>query len=177
MLSHPHRDDMQSRILAAFRSLRPAKDAENFVAFGEAVLANSRMVAFAGRNPEQVALMVRALWETTASSGGALKVQWNEGEKGLVITTAMPDQVFIVDTIRKALRAFGVGRLTGFHTVLPLNRSAGLRVGGSGDRVESVTCFEVEGLEAADGDVVVADLTARLNLATLVVADFAAVCD
>ncbi len=175
MLSHPHRDDMQSRILAAFRSLRPATDAESFVAFGEAVLANSRMVAFTGRNPDQVALMVRALWETAHQSGGALKVQWHEGEKGLLITTAMPDQVFIVDTIRKALRAAGVGRLVGFHTVLPLNRSAGLRVGGNADPVESVTCFEVEALEASDGDALVADLTARLSLATLVVKDFEAV--
>ncbi len=175
MLSHPHRDDMQSRILAAFRSLRPATGSEHFVAFGEAVLANSRMVALAGRNPEQVALMMRALWETANQSGGGLKVQWHEGERGLLITTAMPDQVFIVDTIRKALRAAGVGRLFGFHTVLPIDRRAGMRVGYSDSPMESITCFEVEGLEAADGDAVVADLQARLSLASLVVSDFDAV--
>lgn len=168
MPNHPQREEIATRLLTAVRAVEGADDA--LVNFVKAIFSQTRTAAVAAREPADVAKALAATWATAKASNGGLKVDWQATPSGTLFTVAMPDQVFIIDTIRCVLRAAGAGRIIAYHAVLRLNRSEGMALGAEGDPAESLSSFEVEG--DVNGAAIAKDLENRLHLAKLVVGDF-----
>ncbi len=157
MPNHPQREDIIGRIQQAAQGL---DGSAAFASFVSAVLAQCRTTSFSERGAAESAAQLVALYGTAQAEGGSLKVQVTATDRGVRVCTVMADQPFIIDTIRKALRGAGAGRVSGFHVVLP------------GEPATSCSCFEADNL--SDTDAISADLTARLGLSAAVVQDFGA---
>ncbi|MCB9763440.1 MAG: NAD-glutamate dehydrogenase [Alphaproteobacteria bacterium] len=110
-------------------------------------------------------------------SGRDIQVEVDErGEGGVALRTCMPDQPFIVDTVRLMLSSRGAAYDGGFNAVLPVERDADghlVSVGGAAGALESVIQIEASKFDH-DDDVraVAATLRTNLELAAAMVADF-----
>ncbi len=96
------------------------------------------------------------------------------------VTTVMPDQPFIVDTVRLALARCGATYAGGFNAVVGIGRDGSghlTRVDGDGDRLESIVLMEAEGIDQAALDSLCRDLHAALRLSQSAVSDFQAMID
>ena len=98
------------------------------------------------------------------------------GEDSLVVRTCMPDQPFIVDTVRLMLAARGAVYENGVNAVMPVTRDEDGRltsVGGAG-RLESVLQIEASKLGPEVLTSAQAALESNLRLAQAMVRDFTA---
>lgn len=175
MPNHPHRDTILSKIMNALPPASPV-DAEGRAAFARAALSQSRTASFEAQTPEGVGAALAETWDflRAAKADGPNVAVRAEGA-GAVLLSVMGDQPFIVDTVRKALRAHGATQVGGFHVVVRVVRSGGVRLGGDGEgRPESVLRFTFEGVDSAWLSAVEDDLRDRLRLAVATVADFEA---
>ena len=176
MPNHPHRQAIISKILSALPGGDPAEvEARN--AFARVALAQSRTATFEALTPADAATALADLWSFAgAAQNEGANISVRADETGAVLLSVMADQPFIVDTIRKALRAHGASDVTGLHVVVRLDRSGpDVRLAGDGEgRPESVLRFHFDGVDSAWLSAVEDDLRDRLRLATLMVADFEA---
>jgi glutamate dehydrogenase len=95
------------------------------------------------------------------------------------ITTVMPDQPFIVDTVRLVIEKSGAVYTSGFNAVVAFERDDDgrlLSVGGDAS-LESIVLMEADGLDQAGLDALCGQLKASLRLAQSAVADFQAMTD
>ena len=172
-------DPALARVLAACaehaRTLAPDAG-ERFQTFAAATLSQSRPAFFAGLDTAAAAQVLADVWQQAcATDGGTPSLTVTPHRDGLVLVSVMPDQPFIVDTLRKGLRTWGASNLSGFNVVLRVGREGGYHVVAEGEgRPESVVCLHAEGIAGDQADAVAADLTARLHLARMVVQDFEA---
>jgi glutamate dehydrogenase len=166
MTNHPQRQEIISRLQA----LAQEQGGDELKSFVTEFVARCRTTSFTEQSLESSVKSLAALLNTTRASGGILKVAAEATEDGLLVTSNMPDQPFIVDTIRKTLRAFGASRINGAHVVARVDRSgAGARLANNGKQ-ESLAFFEAESL--SDAEAIAADLSRRLELAQAVSGDF-----
>ncbi len=152
--------------------------------FGAFVRGVGRQIRppFAARHSASSALdLIEAAWTAAARSRGskpAVEVSHHDGVSRLV--SVMPDQPFIVDTVRLAVTSFGGVYLGSFNVVLPVDRDesgAIVGVGRPDAPTESVVLMEAEGLEVAGLSRFGATLQGQLLLASAMVSDFQAMID
>ena len=166
------------KILAALGPSAPA----TLTAFARAVGRQLRPLFVAQHSAGDAAGLVTAAFRNAEGRGRddiavAAAVQSNGVA---VLTTSMPDQPFIVDTVRLAVEAAGGTYTGGFNAVFPVSRDgAGALVGvdAPGGAAESITLLLAEGLDAAGAAALAAEVRRRLGLARRVVADFQAMVD
>jgi NAD-specific glutamate dehydrogenase len=176
MPNHPHRDAILAAILQALRArVGESNSAEATIAFAAAALAQTRTSSVENVPPAAAAAGLCELWDFVRDAhpvGPNVKVR-AEGS-GAVLLSSMADQPFIVDTIRKALRARGAVDVAGVHVILRVVRgTAPVRLGADGEgRAESALRFRFDGVPAAELPMLEADLRDRLRLACSVVGDF-----
>jgi NAD-specific glutamate dehydrogenase len=176
MPNHPHRDAILAAILQALRARVGEFDsAEATTAFATAALSQTRTSSVENVPPAAAAAGLSELWDFVRDAqpvGPNVKVR-AEGS-GAVLLSSMADQPFIVDTIRKALRARGAVDVAGVHVILRVVRSAGpVRLGADGEgRAESALRFRFDGVTSSELPAMEDDLRDRLRLACSVVADF-----
>jgi glutamate dehydrogenase len=110
-------------------------------------------------------------------------VELEPSDKGAILYSVMPDQPFIVDTIRLQLANMGATSVTGFNAVVAVKRDAQggiVAIGtpsGYHEPLESVIRFEIEGLKGHDLEEASKNLRQRLRLAQVVVSDFKPMTD
>ncbi len=174
MPNHPHRDSIITKIQSALPPGTPG-DSVGRLAFTRAALSQSRTASFEALAPDVVGAALGEAWDfvrAARADGPNVSVR-QEGSSG-VLLSVMGDQPFIVDTIRKALRAHGATNVAGFHVVLRIVRTGeNVRLGSDGEgRPESVLRFTFAGVDPAWLSAVEDDLRDRLRLAARIVADF-----
>ena len=176
MPNHPHRDAILAAILQALRArVAESESAGATTAFATAALAQTRTSSVENVPPSAAAAGLSELWDFVRDAqpvGPNVKVR-AEGS-GAVLLSSMADQPFIVDTIRKALRARGAVDVAGVHVILRVVRSAGpVRLGADGEgRAESALRFRFDGVPSSELPSMEDDLRDRLRLACSVVGDF-----
>lgn len=176
MPNHPHRDSIITKIQGALPPGGPS-EAEGRVAFARATLSQSRTASFEALPPEAAGVALSEAWDfVCAARADGPNVSVRPDGAGATLLSVMGDQPFIVDTIRKALRAHGATNVGGFHVVLRIVRTGqNVRLGAEGEgRPESVLRFTFEGVDPAWLSAVEDDLRDRLRLAAAMVADFEA---
>jgi len=171
-------DPVLSRVYtstAALQSRLDPAEAERYRAFAAATLAQTRPTALAGSSPEEAALALLRTWELLRDARGPVVDVTAEG-RDLAVTTVLPDQPFIVDTIRKGLRHLGATEIHGFNVIHRIVRDGGgcRLVEDAEGRPESIVRLTVEGIAPTEADAVRADLAERLELVRACVADFEA---
>ncbi len=177
MPTHPNRDAIFANILAALPDASPG-NAEMRGAFARATLNQCRTATFEALPAQVAAADLAETWEfVRAARTGVPNVAVRQEGTGAALLSVMRDQPFIVDTIRKALRAHGATNVGGFHVVLrvlrPSDRADGVRLAADGEgRTESVLRFTFDGVDSAWLSAVEDDLRDRLRLASGLVADF-----
>ncbi|MDP2304525.1 MAG: NAD-glutamate dehydrogenase [Pseudomonadota bacterium] len=182
MPNHPQREAIVSRVNLAVRALSATlapEEAERFAVFASASIALARTVSFAELEPTEAAAMLLDTWQFFSAvqhDGPNVRVTAVDG--GVRIISAMVDQPFIVDTIRFALRDQGAQHLSGFNVVIRMNRDAsGVSVAAEGEgRTESLVAFEASGIDGSTAAALEANLTERLTIARVMVADFDPMC-
>jgi len=93
----------------------------------------------------------------------------------LKLWTVMPDQPFIVDTIRLLLRAQRWEYVAGFNLMVPIHRSAAgeaQAIGSDSVGLESITFLEAEVPDPAEVPAALADLATNLLLCQAMVSDY-----
>ncbi|MSP56042.1 MAG: hypothetical protein EXR69_10620 [Myxococcales bacterium] len=176
MPTHPNRDAIYSSIVGAL-PVGPPAETEGRDAFARAALTQSRTANFEALEPAAAAGHLAEVWDfVRAAQTDASTVSVRQDGSGASLLSVMRDQPFIVDTIRKALRAHGATNVRGFHVVVRLVRTGNdVRLGSDGEgRPESVLRFTFDGLDPAWLSAVEDDLRDRLRLAVGLVADFEA---
>ncbi|MEL6345008.1 MAG: NAD-glutamate dehydrogenase domain-containing protein [Myxococcota bacterium] len=147
-----------------------------FLAFVQAVNRQIRQPYHKRFTPQQTAQHLAGVFEKFLDrDGDQVIIDATSRGRTLVLTTVMPDQPFIVDTIRMRLQAQGAVNLTGFNAVIGVHREdngRATRVGSPGDRLESVIRMEIDGIDTSVLDEVIDDLRACLQLARSMVEDF-----
>ena len=96
-------------------------------------------------------------------------------ENKRVVCVNLPDQPFIVDTMRMHLKALGTNTITGFNVIIGLKRNDDgevLEVDQPNFQLESVLRFELEGKFTSSSDEMVDYLIDQLHLSKVVVEDF-----
>ncbi len=97
-----------------------------------------------------------------------------------IISTVMPDQPFIVDTVRLAISGFKGTYVGSLNAVLSVDRDEDGVVTGihrPAESLESIVIIECEGVDSAKVEALAAHLQARLRLARAMVRDFSAMTD
>ena len=119
-----------------------------------------------------LAALFQQAWKRT---GDTVLIGAERQGRLMVLTTVMPDQPFIVDTLRMRLQLRGAVNIAGFNAVIGIERDdAGLisAITSPGEQLESLVRLEVEGLDNVEMMDVVADLQGSLQLAQSMVQDF-----
>jgi len=111
-----------------------------------------------------------------------VKVVFESGlRKGLIVMSSMPDQPFIVDTIRLMLKNHNADYSGGFNLIFNTERDASGRLTGAGSgctQPESLVLIEADrGTLPKNLDEVARKLHVNLRLAQAMVADFRAMLD
>ena len=129
----------------------------------------------------QAVQMLGDLWPRVLDRPGqSIHVHGSLNGGQATITTVMPDQPFIVDTVRLVLQKSGASYSGGFNVVVGIDRSEGgelSEIDGDCARRESIVLMEAEGLDQAALDTLCNKLEASLRLAQASVADFQAMTD
>ncbi|MCB9796888.1 MAG: NAD-glutamate dehydrogenase [Alphaproteobacteria bacterium] len=111
-------------------------------------------------------------------TGNDILVEIDErGEGGVVVRTCMPDQPFIVDTVRLLLHSRGAAYDSGFNAVLPVQRDKEGRlvsVGEEGGALESIIQIEASRFGDEDPKEVAERLRQNLAMSKAMVEDFGA---
>ena len=171
------------KLLAALSTYAAPKGADPavFRAFVEGVARQIR-APFAARHSAASALDLIALVWTVADGarheGPTVGTDLARSVTRLI--TVMPDQPFIVDTVRLAVTGQGGAYLGSFNVVLGVRRDAHghiVGVGGADDPVESMVLMEAEGLDPDDLPAFGRDLSGQLRLAGAMVSDFQGMID
>jgi NAD-specific glutamate dehydrogenase len=177
MPNHPHRDAILAAILRALPgSSQGSSDREQAAAaFATAALGQIRTASLDSVPPAAAAAGLSEIWEFVRDANPTgPNVKLRADGRGAVLLSSMLDQPFIVDTIRKALRAHGAVDVAGVHVILRVVRSGeAVRLGSDGEgRAESALRFRFEGVPSTALPAIEEDLQDRLRLASSVVGDF-----
>lgn len=177
MPNQAERPNVPTRIHAAVETAAATffpGDGGAFAGFAQAALSQWRPGMLGTISAADVARALAECWrQVVASAADGPHVLVAPEDDGAVITTVMPDQPFIVDTVRKALRDLGAQHISGFNVVVRLTREGGVRPAGEGEgRPESVIRFHFTGIGADRLAAVADDVRARLALARASVSDF-----
>lgn len=170
------------KILAALSSHEPPKgtEPEVFRDFVEAIAVQIR-APFAARHSAGGALdLIRLAWEVAQDQPHAPTVRADAKGPGVRIVTVLPDQPFIVDTVRLAVTQDGGAYLGSFNVVVNLRRDATghiLAVGEPDAPSESIVLMETEGLDTANLGPFCDGLRGQLRLAITMVGDFQGMID
>lgn len=144
-------------------------------------IAKQLRAPFASRHSPGGALdLIRLAWDIAQRGADAPTVQADSGGPGVRIITVMPDQPFIVDTVRLAVTQNGGSYLGSFNVVVNLRRDSAGAIAGVGEAdspAESIVLMETEGLDADNLDVVCSGLAGQLRLARGMVGDFQGMID
>ena len=165
-------------VTAAARSLAKTMGADGdlFTAFCGATLAQMRAPFIARHGAKRVPEALRQLFDNFRKrTGREIGVELTPiGPGTAVLRTAMQDQPFIVDTARLLLSRAGVTYEGGFHAVLRVRRDEQggvLSIGDADGGLESVSQFEVSGVEADAAEPLALILEGNLRLARSMVED------
>ncbi len=171
----------KAQVLAQLaRSSGSPEESAAFQAFATEAVERLRGPFLISHPPRRALSFLEEAWRFSKDRADAVKVSIRPRPGGFTLLTNLPDQPFIVDTIRLFLRAAGATWDGGFNLVLPFRRdSAGQLVGVGGDApLESLVSAQGHGGDLlSDPDVQAASLTTALTLARAVVSDFAAMTD
>ncbi|MDG1478958.1 MAG: NAD-glutamate dehydrogenase [Myxococcota bacterium] len=128
--------------------------------------------------PSETVAQLAELFERSwirASNGVLINAETNG--QTMVLTTVMPDQPFIVDTLRMQLQARGATNITAFNAIVGVKRGVdGTPIEFGSGPLESIIRMEVEGLSCVP-ESVVADLHDSLYLSRSMVQDFLKMTD
>lgn len=179
MPNHPQREDVLARVSHAAQALAgqlSSEEAERFVAFARATLAQIRTAVFTELPPQDAAAKLLDTWRFfVAANGDGPNLRVVPTDSGVDVVSVMVDQPFIVDTIRMALRRAGAQHVGGFNVILRAARDgAPCVVSEPEGRAESVIRFDADGIEPARAGDVEKDLVARLAIARAMFHDFEA---
>ena len=156
-------------------------DPEMFRAFVRAVGRQLRAPYLSRLGASDVLEDLTDLFEfARQSSDDEVRVVARRDGATTILLTSMPDQPFIVDTVRLQIRTFGASWSTGFNTTLHTLRDdqGGLAsVGATGDRLESLIRAEIEGVPEERMDALVAGIHRALCLCRAMYSDFPAMTD
>jgi glutamate dehydrogenase len=159
------------------RPLPLGADAELFRRFAQAVGRQIRRPYLARRTPQGASDDVVALWSRLAvRASDEPSVQGEQEGRWASITSVMPDQPFIMDTLRLTVDRSGATNLGGLNVVIPVGRDdsgAVARIDDPRDGLESAILVEVEDLEADGAATLIAAITRGLRLAQATVSAFA----
>jgi len=156
----------------------PTDERELFRSFCEAILEQLRAPFLARRGVDGLPVEILELFRMVRGrpEGGVLVQVQPLAGRSAVIRTCMPDQPFIVNTIRLLVRSLGGSFEAGFNAVIRVRRDAeGAMIGAGGDDgpFESMVQLRADGLSAEALAVLQGRLLTRLLLAQAMVEDFA----
>lgn len=153
----------------------------HFKALLTAVGAQLRPPFVARHSAATTASMLAALWPRIRQRQGNDIIVHSEDRGSLrVVYTLMPDQPFIVDTVRLAIQAAGGTYVGSMNAVVPINRDdSGLlvEVNNPAAPLESIVAIECEGFEADEVESLTRRLHGQLRLSQAMVEDFHAMTD
>jgi glutamate dehydrogenase len=157
----------------------PAANDELFRPFLRAVGRQVRAPYQARHTPARVVEAVAACFGAVRNHRGPSPSVKGSSERGLTtIITVMPDQPFIVDTVRLIARRKGGTYAGGFHAIVGVERSSSgelVAIGSDTSQAESVVHFEIDDVADSATDSLVADLTSSLQVGQAMVGDFQAI--
>ena len=117
--------------------------------------------------------------DVVESSGPVVRVTESSASKR-VLALNLPDQPFIVDTVRMLLKQMGQFSITGFNVIVGLERNDQgqiIAVDQPDFQLESILRFELEGEFVCSVEEMQATLSRHLQLASVVVRDFTGMTD
>ncbi len=159
----------------------PPEDLVHFRALLQAVGAQLRPPFIARHAAASTTRLLAGQWPRLRKrQGDEIRVDAEMRGNVCVVSTIMPDQPFIVDTVRLAVQSFGGTFAGNLNAVMSVQRDADgvlLEVHNPSDQLESIVIIECEGIEPGRAHALAQQLHGQLRLAQAMVRDFGAMTD